>query len=491
MGLFTPAWKNKDPQKRKEAVLKMTDQEKLKKVAAQDLEDYVRGYALERITDEKFLAAYAVQINDEWLRSKALEQIRSPELLVALAVHLTKNANACKVCFNALSGKLPKEALPVLYQAGGWAALYPAEQRNDEDALKRLLRDPEQQVTYRAKWALEKIEKNKKMMSDDPSVLRPLLLVSTDEDLVIKAAEKLRDDDLIMQRLMTECAKDYHQNKNYKLIEKLTKSISNPDRLKQLVESDNRSLQVPTADHALERLMSFDPGYVEAVARNQKIDRNIRCNAVMQLTDPALLTEIGLKDPEVRFYVMLNKHFNDDPRLITAILESSDSSENDVVSAVERCKDQKLLLKRLETEKSLKVIKKICTGIPDLKPYAGDIETVLKSGPVAGVNYERRKLTPTVVANFSRDAEKELAIWTGSANRLIDFAKTNPKSLLPLWDRLDKAITGSVAEIRYHRWLDTGRSEYDSNAQDFKFTFDEKHWTETHPTGLTFPPKPQ
>ena len=146
MGLFTPAWKNKDPQKRKEAVLKMTDQEKLKKVAAQDPEGYVRGYALERITDEKFLAAYAVQINDEWLRSKALEQIRSPELLVALAVHLTKNANACKVCFNALSDKLPKEALPILYQAGGWAALYPAEQRNDEDALKRLLRDPEQQV---------------------------------------------------------------------------------------------------------------------------------------------------------------------------------------------------------------------------------------------------------------------------------------------------------------------------------------------------------
>ena len=76
MGLFTPAWKNKDPQKRKEAVLKMTDQEKLKKVAAQDPEGYVRGYALERITDEKFLAAYAVQINDEWLLSKALEQIR-------------------------------------------------------------------------------------------------------------------------------------------------------------------------------------------------------------------------------------------------------------------------------------------------------------------------------------------------------------------------------------------------------------------------------
>ena len=35
--------------------------------------------------------------------------------------------------------------------------------------------------------------------------------------------------------------------------------------------------------------------------------------------------------------------------------------------------------------------------------------------------------------------------------------------------------------------LDTGKSEWDSGAQDFRFSFDEKSWTETRPTGLVFP----
>ncbi len=488
MGLFTPAWKNKDPLKRCEAVKTLKDQEKLKTIAAQDPERYVRYAALERITDETFLAVYALKINHDGLREHAIKSIHSVPVLVQVAAMLKENNSACIACFEQLPGQLPREALNVLYQAGGWAALHAAERMKDVPALKKLLNDSDSSVRYRAERALQGIEKEQQMKSADPDLQRRLLLESADEELVLGAADKLHDDELIFRRLVTEASEENtHREWNWKLGGKLTEKLSDPSWIKRLLEEGNDRLRRMTAEAACKRLMAVDPDYIAGIAQDEKTDSTVRREAVGVLTDPGLLAEIGLKYPDMRFYVMLNKHFNGDMRLVEAVLNDPDVSKNDLEKAVKFCSDPELILKRLAAEQKPDIIAILCSGVPSLKPCAEEIKTVLKGGPVAVIDYGRRAMTQTVKENFSRDAEKQLAVWTDSARRLIDYAKTQPSDLKPLWDRLDAAITGSVAEIRYHRYLDTGKSEWDSDAQDFKFSFDEKSWTETRPTGLVFP----
>lgn len=92
-----------------------------------------------------------------------------------------------------------------------------------------------------------------------------------------------------------------------------------------------------------------------------------------------------------------------------------------------------------------------------------------------------------MIANMRRDANAAVASWIEAAKRLITFAETRPEALLPLWDRLDSAITDAEAEIRFHRYLSTGSSEWDDGAQDFRFSYDEEEWAEKTPTGLFFP----
>ena len=489
MGLFKPSWKSSDPLKRRDAVKALKDQEKLKKVAAQDPEGYVRYAALERITDEKFLAAYAYQIDNSGLRTHAIKQIHSQQVLVALAALLTQDGTACITCFENLPGQLTRETLDELYPAGGWAALLAAERMKDEPELKKLKgMDPDDMVRHRAERALKDMEKERQMNSDDPSELRCSLLESKDEELVLNAAEKLRDDKLILQRLEAETSENPPgRDNNWRIGKKLVEKISDPECLRQLLSGQNKKLTRMVAEPALKKLMEVDPDFVSSIAKDEQTGSSLRCEAVSQLTDPALLTEIGLKYPGVRFYCLLNKHFDGNPRLLETVLADPASSEHDVELALRHNPRPECILKRLETEKNPKVIGMLCSHIPELEPYARAIQTVLKGGPVATVDYGTRKLTPVVQENFRRDAEAQLGVWTASAERLVAFAKTRPAALRPLWDRLAAAITGSVAEIHYHRFLETGSSEWDSGAQDFKYYADEKSWSETRPTGLVFP----
>ena len=490
MGLFKPSWKSSDPHKRFEAVQKLKNQDKLKKVAARDPEGYVRYTALERITDESFLAAYAVQINDDGLRNKALEQIHSVPLLAQLAAMLTRNSEACRTCLKNIPGQIPREALNLMYKAGGWAALLAAERMNDASVLEKLKIDSDSIVRHRAERDLQEIKKQQQMKSSDPDLQRRLLQESNDPDIVVNAAEKLRDDKLILRRLLTEASADSKKN-NWQLTRALTEKLSDPQSFRFIFEQDNPALHRLTDEPALMRLAKTDPDFVREIALSEKYTTSIRNKAVMQLTDPALLTEIGLNNPDLRFHVMLNKHFDWDQRFVAALLKDPQARKIDFEQAASHISDPELILERLSTEKNAEIIHILCTCHPNLKPYADQIKTVLESGPVAGVNYERRQPTPTVTNNLRRDADRKIAGWISAAEKLIAFAKTGPKSLLPLWDRLDAAITGSETEIRYHRYLDTGKSEWDDSAQDFKFSFDEKFWSEKKPTGLVFPPRPQ
>ena len=485
MGLFKPSWKSIDPEKRRQAVSKLTDQEKLKKVAAQDADIDVRYAAIRRITDETFLAAYAAQINHRGLQYAAIEQIQSWPMLLQLAAACSKNSDICITCFKRIPVQLPREALEILYNAGGWAALLAAERTKDIIVLKKLENDYDEGVRHRAKWELEKIEKEQQINSTDLTLQRRLLRESDDPDVVLNAADKLNDEELILQRLIAEADSDMEGK--WDLVKGLAGKIKEPASLRQLFALDNDRFRRCICEPVLKRMQEIEPEFVIKAAQSGDYDRTVRCAAVKLLTDPELLTEIGLTDSEVRYYVMTNRYFQNDQRVFAAVLSDPNADAVDVGEAAKRVSDPALILERLAFEKNEKLIGILCSSVSELKPYAEDIKMVLGSRPTGGVDYQKTSPSPTVTANLRRDADRKIAAWMDAAKRLIAFAETQPQVLLPLWNRLDAAITGAEAEIRYHRYLPTGSSEWDDGAQDFRFSFDEESWTEKIPTGLVFP----
>ena len=266
-------------------------------------------------------------------------------------------------------------------------------------------------------------------------------------------------------------------------------ALSDPGVLKRLFDLDSDVFRLPICAPAFRKLAKSDPDFVREAAQSDKYGSSVRARAVAELDDPDLLAEIGLQNPDLRYEVMRNKHFNRDQRLLAAVLNDPEAGRSLVEDAAKHIADRSLIQKRLFTEKDPEILRILCSNVPELQSYADDVKKVLGSRPEASVSYGQRQLTEKVIETFGRDAAVKLAGWTDAARHLIAFAETRPQALLPLWDRLDAAITGSETEIRYRRTLNTGKSEWDSAAQDFKFFYDEETWTKKEPTGLVFPPR--
>ncbi len=84
MGLFTPKWKSKHYQKAIHAVIKMTDQNVLKRVAAEAQFDDVRKEAVSRIKDQALLEEWAFHA-DQDIATVAVQALKNQEGLLRVA----------------------------------------------------------------------------------------------------------------------------------------------------------------------------------------------------------------------------------------------------------------------------------------------------------------------------------------------------------------------------------------------------------------------
>lgn len=96
MGLFSPAWKSKNPQKRLKAVEKLDDQNVLMTLAAQDPSKEVRLAAIPKIKNAAFLIQLAQNIGDFDLSEAAVKHIADQAAIVDLALATDSNHLAIK-----------------------------------------------------------------------------------------------------------------------------------------------------------------------------------------------------------------------------------------------------------------------------------------------------------------------------------------------------------------------------------------------------------
>lgn len=92
---------------------KVTDQALLKRLAGQDEDFLVRSKTLKKIEDDLFLAAYALKINHDELAQIAARGIRSPMVLAALAAGCGREV-VIRECLEKLGDQPSPEALGVL-----------------------------------------------------------------------------------------------------------------------------------------------------------------------------------------------------------------------------------------------------------------------------------------------------------------------------------------------------------------------------------------
>lgn len=78
MGLFKPAWKNRDWRKRQKAVEKLTDQAVLVDIVKNDDSMFVREAAVEKITDQAVLADVAKNAKHSDMREAAFAKLSDP-----------------------------------------------------------------------------------------------------------------------------------------------------------------------------------------------------------------------------------------------------------------------------------------------------------------------------------------------------------------------------------------------------------------------------
>jgi hypothetical protein len=97
MGLFTPAWKSKNKKRALRAVGKMTDQEKLGRVAKEAYCREARVPAVEKLADPAVLAYIAKNDSDSSVRLAAVKRVTDPAVLADIA----KNDSDSDVCIAA------------------------------------------------------------------------------------------------------------------------------------------------------------------------------------------------------------------------------------------------------------------------------------------------------------------------------------------------------------------------------------------------------
>ena len=91
MGLFDPKWMSDDRSKALKAVEKITDPQKLAKVAVNAKDEVVVSNAIERINEETILAGIALGNAGNFSIEKALERVTHADLLKQIADEAEKD----------------------------------------------------------------------------------------------------------------------------------------------------------------------------------------------------------------------------------------------------------------------------------------------------------------------------------------------------------------------------------------------------------------
>ncbi len=155
MGLFEPAWKHKDPQKRIRGITKLSDQEILKQIAATDPNLEVRLAAIEKITDELFLTQLCLALKHSDVSKACLNRIRTKQFLLELA--LKDQTTISQSCFDRIKTSLNKEELhTILFEAADSGTRRQAASITDnyDDLLELALKDK----TVLAEECVEKLK---------------------------------------------------------------------------------------------------------------------------------------------------------------------------------------------------------------------------------------------------------------------------------------------------------------------------------------------
>jgi hypothetical protein len=103
---FKPKWKHSDPNVRREAIEKVTEQKILYKIVFNDENADVRKAAFEKITDQDVLSAIARNDENADVRKAAIEKVTDQDVLSEIAKY-DENEDVRKAAFEKVTNKKP------------------------------------------------------------------------------------------------------------------------------------------------------------------------------------------------------------------------------------------------------------------------------------------------------------------------------------------------------------------------------------------------
>lgn len=175
--LFQPKHKHPNPEKRKKAVAKITDQEQLAQIVKEDKEIGVRLAALERISDQALLADIGIHVTRYDIAKAAIQKMDDVEAVKSL-LDSANNAGIRIAALHRLTGLQIKK-----------------------EALARIIKE----TTLKAKN--EGLRSAAIDYLEDPAVLREVALNDTYIINKVNAAVKLKDEEHLVVLLIDESEK--------------------------------------------------------------------------------------------------------------------------------------------------------------------------------------------------------------------------------------------------------------------------------------------
>lgn len=179
-----------------------------------------------------------------------------------------------------------------------------------------------------------------------------------------------------------------------------------------------------------ELLLKIFEHYYYHVKRDERSSLNYRYRALHRIYDPKVLKHYLAKSAKERGINDLKK-------------PAEDYAEDMLKLASEIPADpegQRAYINSLESPTKIRCC---CNLIETLRPYAADIEIVIRKERLYFDSTAPGMITETL---FGHEAACEK--WKKSAEKLIALSAEQPQILYPVWDILEEAINGAEATVR-------------------------------------------
>jgi len=390
MGLFTPAWNSKDPEKRMKKVKDIVKIEKLQKIAEQakymDVQQaaltrlaleakdgQIRKAATEKITDEITLAKVAINDLNSDVRKAAIEKVRHPEILTKVAL----------------------SEMETLIEAENFYNTMPFHMMN-QPAGTRLLSKNEYLSQIRSRCYSDVRIVAIKGISDQ-NILKTLTLNDSNSSVRMAAIEKIND-----QNILANIAKN---SKDSDVRVKAVKKITGQSILVDIAKNDsNKYVRIAAIENV------NDQTTLATIAKNDS-DYNVRSEAIKKITDKNILTDVAKssnhKDARIEAVKKLT-----DQNVLTNIARN-DEDEDVGIAAVKKLTGQEALISIVKNNKN----KRLC------EVAAERLSNIFRETDSANI------LPETIEIVIKSMSTNRLEI----SDKLLKVSKSNPNILKPFF----------------------------------------------------------